>query len=470
MDLPSLSTQLRTNAMRYSSNFSSQMPCDSPPRRQQRPRSFDSVQAGMRPPGICVARSLPDSEFENIRRCFQRFLHHWFLGLSYLVSSQNGRTLSRANTATEGYLNCSELKTYMDLRKCPITQWEAEKLLEYADPTYHYYITLEQITNLAIHFGIGTQHPLRLTRSEFEIAIQRSFRRSADTPTSFISRQQSRDEFDFDGVLSYFENRAAMEDVDYPDSHYNSDQESEGIADNDEAVVPEKGIVQFQKSRHHVRDTTQKEVGLQTEEQQQYSSPTNPLQLINSAFPKRSVRRDEDQTFIDDDHLQPVRAIKERWEEKIRELIATKGDDFLVKLDTQRKLGINTNLLKLQKNTKSLSNRNPIKPSKLTQMPSNLAVITIRSPPPAKSIFRRENKPPRLPDSISAQKGVSTEFMQTKRHARLSEMRIKNKVPAPPPLPPPMIPEIPLEWRRGRGARPDRGGQQHRRAVKQRGT
>lgn len=145
MDLPSLSTQLRTNAMRYSSNFSSQMPCDSPPRRQQRPRSFDSVQAGMRPPGICVARSLPDSEFENIRRCFQRFLHHWFLGLSYLVSSQNGRTLSRANTATEGYLNCSELKTYMDLRKCPITQWEAEKLLEYADPTYHYYITLEQV-------------------------------------------------------------------------------------------------------------------------------------------------------------------------------------------------------------------------------------------------------------------------------------------------------------------------------------
>ncbi len=35
----------------------------------------------------------------------------------------------------------------MDLRKCPITQWEAEKLLEYADPTYQYYITLQQVLN-----------------------------------------------------------------------------------------------------------------------------------------------------------------------------------------------------------------------------------------------------------------------------------------------------------------------------------
>ncbi len=75
-----------------------------------------------------------------------------------------------------------------------------------------------QVTNLAINFGIGTQHPLRLTRSEFEIAIERSFRPSSTTTDEDedemqinqlhrTSRQQSRQEFDFDGVVNYFESK-----------------------------------------------------------------------------------------------------------------------------------------------------------------------------------------------------------------------------------------------------------------------
>lgn len=108
----------------------------------------------------------------------------------------------------EGYLDCSELKVYMDLRKCPITQWEAEKLLEYADPTYNYYITLQQVTNLALHFGIGTQHPLRLTRSEFELALDRSFRGGCrDINNNPVSQSPSNWDLDFQGVVNYFESR-----------------------------------------------------------------------------------------------------------------------------------------------------------------------------------------------------------------------------------------------------------------------
>ena len=50
----------------------------------------------------------------------------------------------RADVTRDGYLDCEELKAFMEYRNAPITHCEAKRLLKAVDPEYEGFINLDQ--------------------------------------------------------------------------------------------------------------------------------------------------------------------------------------------------------------------------------------------------------------------------------------------------------------------------------------
>lgn len=214
------------------------------------------------------------------------------------------------------------------------------------------------------------------------------------------------------------------------------------------------------------------------------TTPTAPLQASRvEVEPDSDPESEEDNAVVDDEPLEPVRAIKERWERKIRQLIATNGDDFLVKLELDRiqklaELAANKKVTPKPKylqgvgrNKKKTGQANPLeRPPNIPGMQSAVdkaPIVTYRSMRQTPVTPRMggndvQFQPSRLPLSTGHKlRAVVVEGGQSKKNRkehgrnsqdvgkkRMNPQRKPQPLP-PPPLPPPITPELPFELRSG---------------------
>lgn len=209
---------------------------------------------------------------------------------------------------------------------------------------------------------------------------------------------------------------------------------------------------------------TKNEMGIQTHAQ--YSAK----EIANFAFPtKNSVETDiSEERYVDDEPLESVRAIKEKWENKIQELIDNNADDFLVKLNEQKKMLEKivgkANLPKTDYTDKRPNKASipPVIPkiskrlTRQTQFPSKSNIMMELNPPTVQSLFRRNTSPkknnttvePKILKNTKFVDGGSQTISTKKRNVQIKKAsKSSNTVASSPPLPPPIIPELPKEWK-----------------------